>query len=102
MGYLHDPWPLQDQDPPQASHQGRSEDGLWPGDEGEGEAGQDCRQGFPSCCTQGADLRGAEWAWMLRVSQRLDCCGNPPTEQVWVTQLHADYRCAHRQCMCTC
>merc|ERR1711988_1861569 len=28
-------------------HQGRSEDGLRSGDEGEGEASQDCRQGFP-------------------------------------------------------
>merc|ERR1712216_594977 len=56
--YLHDPWPLQDQDSSEASHQGRSEDGLWPGDEGEGQASQDYCQSVPSRCTQGADLRG--------------------------------------------
>merc|ERR1712146_801934 len=75
--HLHDPRPLQDQDPCEASHQGRNEDGLWPGDQGEG---------IPSCCTQVTDLSGGSVASFLWAAQRLGCRGNP-TDQVWVAHL---------------
>merc|ERR1719352_822715 len=48
--------PLEDED--QARHQSRREDHVRQGDQGEGKASQDHRQGVPSACTEEADLAG--------------------------------------------
>merc|ERR1712080_803756 len=82
--YLHNPKPLQDQDPQEASHQGGEEDGLWSGDQGESKASEDDREGLPSRRAQVADLRVSS-VWLNAVGvQRLVSRGNP-TEQVCAT-----------------
>merc|ERR1712216_401425 len=68
--YLHNPWTLQDQDPSEASHQGRGQDGFRPGDESEGETSQDCREGLSSCRPQSADLNSVR----LHVLDVLETC----------------------------
>merc|ERR1711907_330959 len=65
--HLHDSRPLQDQDPGEASNQSWSEDGFWPGDQGEGEASQDRCEGLPSRRTQVPDLSGS-LAYLLATS----------------------------------
>merc|ERR1712000_593267 len=99
-GYLHDPRPLQDQDPHEASHQGWSEDGIWPGDEGEGEARQDCCEGLPSCRTQVTDLRGIS-VWLHAVCPRDLIAVGIPQDRFGHLSALASGGCAHGQCMYT-
>merc|ERR1740133_201491 len=54
--HFHNPRTLQDQDSRQTCHQGRSKDGIWSGDEMQGKASTDHREGFPSRCAQGPNL----------------------------------------------
>merc|ERR1712166_1064297 len=69
--HLYHPWPLQDQDPCEASHQGRNQEYLWQGCEGEGEASQDRREGLRSRCAQVTDLRSSCVSSFLLAAQRL-------------------------------
>merc|ERR1740130_1557083 len=89
--HLHHPWPLQDQDPCEASHQGRNQEYLWQGCEGEGEASQDRREGLRSRCAQVTDLRSSCLSPFLLAPQRLAFRGNP-MEQVWAVQLPCRWR----------
>merc|ERR1711965_350528 len=45
------------QDPREASHKGRCEDDVWQGDEGEGKASENRREGLPCGSAEEADLR---------------------------------------------
>merc|ERR1712066_673097 len=58
---VHPPWPLHDQDPPEAGDQGWQEGGLREGDDGEGEACEDDRQGLP-----GVGLEEEHLSWIFR------------------------------------
>merc|ERR1719352_1640992 len=91
--HLHNPRPLQDQDSHEACHQGRSEDGLRSGDQGESEASTDCCEGLPSRCSQGSDLsRGSASLHIVSIPET-SCRGNP-MELVWVSLLmQAVYMC---------
>merc|ERR1712000_480863 len=61
-----------DQDSREARHQGRSEELLRSGDEGEGEASQDRREGLPSLRAQETDLRGSSlWQHVVGVPETL-------------------------------
>merc|ERR1712086_985770 len=80
--YLYDPRALQDQDPREASYQGRSASVLRTGNEGEGQASQDCYQGLSSCGTQGTDLSSCLVLLGL-VGVPETCLPWNPMEQVW-------------------
>merc|ERR1712086_676713 len=76
--YLYHPRPLQDQDPREASHQGRSASVFWTGDEGEGQASQDCYQGLPSCSTEGTGLSSCTvFSWLFGCPRDLPTVGIP-------------------------
>merc|ERR1711988_146364 len=53
---VHCSRPLPFEDSHKASHQGRSEDHVWQGDQGEGEARKDRRESLPCSCLEEADL----------------------------------------------
>merc|ERR1712066_979275 len=82
------PRPVQDQDPHKARHQGRQEGGLRQGDDGEGEAGTQGREGLPGEGPEGQRLSGygapsdvvmisacmtARCPWALRGTSRSKC-----------------------------
>merc|ERR1711924_554792 len=53
---VHYPRHLPYQDPHKTSHEGRCENGFWPGDQGEGEASKDNCEGLPSGRAEETDL----------------------------------------------
>merc|ERR1711924_531292 len=62
---VHYPRHLPYQDPHKTSHEGRCENGFWPGDQGEGEASKDNCEGLPSGRTEEADLASTLWLCYL-------------------------------------
>merc|ERR1711865_264586 len=83
--HLYHPWSLQDQDSCEASDQGRNQEYLWQGCEGQGEGSQDRREGLRSRCAQGTDLRSSFVSYALLAAQRPAFRGNP-MEQVCAVQ----------------
>lgn len=54
--------PLHDQDSSQEGHQGRQEDDVWKGGEGQGEACEDRREGIPCCSSEASYLRQPKYS----------------------------------------
>merc|ERR1712048_1270977 len=54
MGSVHHPWCLQDQNPNEASNQGREEGSLWQSGDGQGKASKKSGEGISCLCLESA------------------------------------------------